>query len=162
MVLLLLGAICFFFLGQLLLLIAAFRVSFWWGIFSFFFPPVLWLFVILNWSNAWRSLLVQLLGVLMGLAFFVQLGEFSLQQFQHAFVQQGSLLQGNGTSLILPAPNDTDQSYPANTDESLPAATGAGFNKCEDAQGHVTYTRDACAGKGEPLPTLPAKGSKAE
>jgi hypothetical protein len=159
MALLLLGAICFFFLGHLLLLIAAFRVSFWWGVFSFFFPPVLWLFVILNWSKAWRSLLVQLLGVLMGLAFFLQMGELGLQQFQQVFVRQHTFATSTGT---LPSQSVPDDGYSANTAAQVPQAANGGFNKCEDSQGHVTYTRDACEGKGEPLPTLPAKGSGAE
>jgi hypothetical protein len=72
---LLLFGLLVFLAGGLMLLVAAFRVSIWWGIFSILFTPVLLLFVILNWSKAKTAMLVQVIGVVVMIAAIVMMGD---------------------------------------------------------------------------------------
>jgi hypothetical protein len=83
--LLLLAGVLIFGIGGLMLLIAAFSVSIWWGVFCIFFPPVNLLFVLLNWNKAWRPLLVQLVGILLMVAAGLMMDDFFALLRQHPF-----------------------------------------------------------------------------
>lgn len=50
-------------LGSILVLIAAFKKSVWWGLGSLFVPFVVLIFVILNWAAAKRGFLLSLAGL---------------------------------------------------------------------------------------------------
>jgi hypothetical protein len=65
-----------FLAGGLMLLIAAFRVSIWWGLCSIFFMPTLFLFAILNWGKARRAILVQVAGITLIVVALLMMGNF--------------------------------------------------------------------------------------
>lgn len=75
MFLLLLGGVLVFIVGGIMLLIAAFTVSIWWGIACLLLPPLMFLFIVLNWAKAKKPLLVQFVGVVLVIASGVMMGD---------------------------------------------------------------------------------------
>ena len=155
MLLMLLAGLLTFCIGGLMLLIAAFSVSVWWGIFCIFFPPVNLLFVLLNWSKARRPLLVQLLGIVLMVAAALMMDDFLALLRNHPFSHY--------------------QSYSWSSTTASPAASASlptpGIHSCRGKDGKVIYTNKPClAGEStvidpqatKDLPALPESQFKCD
>lgn len=138
-----------FVLGGLALLVAAFRESFWWGLFALFFPPVQLLFVLLHWGKAWRPLLLQLLGMVLMLVALVRSTGFDYTQYQQAMTQYQQFvqaMQAASTAPEEPVPEYSDDD-PTIIRTPLPAQPAGTVYQCTDAQGRVTFSQQACEGE---------------
>mgnify|MGYP001766084884 CR=1 FL=1 len=177
MIPLLVGGSLILAIGTMMLLVAAFITSQVWGVLCFVLPPLQWLFAVFNWEKAWDGLMMQLLGLAMLLAFFVQAEQgFSAASVQLAWTQfqreQGLLpaaVAPDGTVLV---DGQAVQAVTAQTTAGgdvvqtvagdAPVATVVGkaseavddkpINKCTDAEGKETYSRGPC-----PAFKVPAK-----
>lgn len=154
-----------FLLGGLALLVAAFRVSVWWGLFCFLLPPVPFLFMLVHWDKAWRPLLLQLLGIVLMVVALVRSTGFNYTQYQQLVAQYSQMMQA--LSAMDPASREPVREYspddptiignvPLDEPSAALAAPAPDVNKpdtiytCTDAQGHITFTPIPCEGERVP------------
>lgn len=148
MLLFLAGTLVFLF-GWLLLLVAMFRVSFWWGLFGFLFLPVQWLFILLNWGKSWRALLVMLLGMLMAGTSVFRSGVWEALDQNQQLLQQFQSIQQQMLQQQAAPPADEAKPFPAEPDEELVPLPAKPVYQCRDARGNLIFT-------DRPCDTLPA------
>jgi len=124
MMLLVLGLLVFA-IGVLMLLIAAFSVSIWWGIFCIFFPPTYVLFVLLNWGKSWRPLLVQVMGMAIIIAAGLMIDGFFSTLREYSF-----------------SPHQTHRGVITTAAPAVAAVPG--IHQCIDQKGNVIYSNQDC------------------
>jgi hypothetical protein len=150
--------------GGLMLLVAMFRASIWWGIFGLIFAPVQIVFVFKYWDESRSAIFAQIAGMLMILASLLLGGDTFTEEFKTQFNQRmqsaapGQMQQLKELQSMVTEPDATTDSSAA-TDEGAveaPASTGNQkvIHKCIDAKGRVAYTEQPCAGTQEKVITI--------
>lgn len=155
-------------IGALMLLVAAFRVSIWWGLASLLIPFVQIIFVFIHWGESRASVFTQTTGLLLILAAFLVGGdEFTTQYkqqlnnyMQQAAPEQRQQLNELQSMVSEPAasaiPKPVVSKVPvADSVGVAPAADVKTIYKCMDARGKIAYTDQPCVnGKEKKVITI--------
>lgn len=155
-------------IGALMLLVAAFRVSIWWGLASLLIPFVQIIFVFIHWGESRASVFTQTIGLLLILAAFLVGGdEFTTQYkqqlnnyMQQAAPEQRQQLNELQSMVSEPAasaiPKPVVSKVPvADSVGVAPAADVKTIYKCMDARGKIAYTDQPCVnGKEKKVITI--------
>lgn len=157
-------ALVLFIIGGLMLIIAMFRVSFWWGMGGLVFAPVQLIFVFKYWNESRSAIVMQTIGLLLILAAAMTGGdklnsEYKKQLNQYLKsvapeqMQQLNALQASGVLPTVPddaAPVVSNQEGEEVTPVSAaPVGNQKVIHKCVDAKGRVAYTEKPCDGAQE-------------
>ena len=158
-------------IGALMLLVAAFRVSIWWGLASLLIPFVQIIFVFIHWGESRASVFTQTTGLLLILAAFLVGGdEFTTQYKQQLnnYMQQAApeqMQQLNELQSMVSEP--IVSAIPKPVVSKAPVADSVGgapapaaddtktIYKCMDARGKIAYTDQPCVnGKEKKVITI--------
>ena len=157
-------------IGFLMLLVAAFRVSIWWGLASLLIPFVQLIFVFIHWSESKSAIFTQTIGLLLILAALLVGGQAFTDQYKQqlkGYMQQAApdqMQQLNELQSMVSEPTASAIPKPvvskATVADSVgvtpaPAADIKTIYKCMDARGKIAYTDQPCVnGKEKKIITI--------
>lgn len=158
-------ALVLFIVGGLMLIVAMFRVSFWWGMGGLVFAPFQLIFVFKYWNESRSAIVLQTIGLLLVLlaamlggdkitaAYKTQVNQY-LQNVAPEQMQQLNELQSSGvlpkiSTDIAPVVSNQADDEKAEPVSAAPVGNQKVIHKCVDAKGRVAYTEKLCDGAQE-------------
>lgn len=163
-----------FVIGGLMLIVAMFCVSIWWGIFGLIFSPLQIVFVIKYWSESRSAIVTQAIGLLLLLAAVFMGGNTFTTEYKTQFnryLKQAApeqMQELDELQSMMSAPDSEPVPRPVvskkatatqteNTDAAENADTGEVVKtiyQCVDKNGNVSFIDKPCTGKQEKVITI--------